>query len=201
MHYLQFLLTASSQYIITDNFFTILLHLPNFIVFLLSGLVTAVPQPNVTSEGLIHSTDNSLTTSPTTHLPSTDTSVTLTVTKGTDVADRTTNPSNVTFTAEERKTTFTDDTHISVTSSTAEHTDPYHSLNSSTLSNSSAVFSPTQETDNDETTNESTTHRPSAGNVSLTPEESSSSVNLTENCGKSSANLKTKNGVVVEGNT
>lgn len=158
------------------------------------------PQPIVTSEGLISSTENSLTTSPTTRQLTTDTSVTLTVSMSTDVTDHTTNPSNVTITAEERITPFANDTHMSVTSPTASQTDPYHLLNSTRLNYSSAVFSPTQDVASDEMRNESTTHILNPGNVfSLMPEESSTLENITENYQNNSTNQKTKSGTVVEG--
>lgn len=180
--------------------FTILHHSPAFIVLLLKGLVTVSPQPVVTSESLGSSTENSLTTSATTLLSTTGASVSLTVSISADVTEHTTNPSNVTIPAEERITPFTNDTHMSVTSSSAPHTDPYHLLNSSTLNYSRAVFSPTQEMDSDGMRNETTTYTSNPGNVfSLMPEESSTLENNKENQ-NNSINKKTKRGTVVEGN-
>ncbi|XP_044079244.1 T-cell surface protein tactile [Siniperca chuatsi] len=92
--------------------------------------VTVSPQSSGTEEGLIGSTDISLTTSPTTGLSTVNTNVTWTMSTGTDVTDDP-NLSNVTVTAGERITSFTNYTHISITSSPATHTDPYHLNNSS----------------------------------------------------------------------
>lgn len=168
-----------------------------FAVLLPTDFVTVSSQPIVTSEGLISSTENSLTTSPTTQPPTTDTrSVSLTVSMGTDVADHTTNPSDVTITAEQRITPFTNDTRLSVTSSGASHTDPYHLPNSTTLNFSVAVSSPTQEIDNEEIKNESTTHVLNPGNVfTLMPEESSTLENPNN-----SINQTTTRGTAGEGN-
>ncbi len=131
----------------------------DFLALLLSDLVTVSPQLNVTEEGLID-----VTTSPTTNIP-------WTTSMGTDVTDESPNPTDVTITAGERTTSFTNHTHTSVTSPPATHTDPYHfnssyeainpthSLNTSTfsdqsvasnlsttLSHDSTLFRSTQET-------------------------------------------------------
>ncbi|XP_070774005.1 T-cell surface protein tactile [Enoplosus armatus] len=139
-----------------------------------TDLVTVTPQSNVTEEGLIRSTDSSLTTSPTTGLSTTDTNVTWTTSTDTDVTD---DPNISNVTAGERIPSFINYTQISITSSPATHTDPYHSNNSSdqeinptntlntstfsdqsatsnlstTLSYGSEVFRSTQETRNGST--------------------------------------------------
>lgn len=76
---------------------------------------TLPPQFNITEEGLIESADSSLTTSPTTGLPTIDNDITWSV--GTSATDDNLNPTNVTIPA-------VNYTH-SVTSSPATHTAPY----------------------------------------------------------------------------
>lgn len=97
-----------------------------FFVFLLSDLVTVLPQSNATVQGLIRSTGRGHTTSPTTGLSTTDTNVTWTMSTGIDVTEDP-NPSKSTITAAQRLT------HTSVTSPPASYTDLYHSNNTSDL--------------------------------------------------------------------
>nr|XP_020454136.1 T-cell surface protein tactile-like [Monopterus albus] len=112
---------------------------------------------------------------------------------GTDVTDDNPNPSNVTVTAGEFITLLTNN-YTSVTSSPITHTDPYHLLNSTTLSYDSTVFRSTQEMASDETKTESTLH-------SVNPEDTVSTStlgNLTENYESPTTRLNTENGIVDE---
>lgn len=160
----------------------------DFLALLLSDLVTVSPQSNITEAGPIESADSGLTMSPT---------ITSTTSMGTDVTD---DPSNVTITAGEHITPFTNHTHINVTLSPATHTDPHqsntsngqeinmtHSLNTSTFSDQSAAtdlsttssygsaeFRSTQETRSDSTgsieENPGATPTTKAGKIIPTPE-------------------------------
>ncbi|XP_078122075.1 uncharacterized protein LOC144527724 isoform X2 [Sander vitreus] len=93
-----------------------------------TDLVTVPSQSNVTAEGLIESADSSFTTTPTTGLSTIDSNATWTMSMGTAVSDD--NPNSRNVTDGEHMTSLTNSTHISVTSSPATHTDPYHFNNS-----------------------------------------------------------------------
>ncbi|KAL3042930.1 hypothetical protein OYC64_020780 [Pagothenia borchgrevinki] len=163
---------------------------------LMTDLMTAPPQSNVTEEGLITSADSGLPTSLTTGRPNIDGNVTWTMNMSTDVTDDDPNSRNVTDGA--HMTHLTDDTHISVTSSPVTHTDSYH-FNSSTdqeingthnpntstfsdqsvpsnptttLSNGNKVFRSTQETKNESMGgNPVSTPTPSTGNTTVDIED------------------------------
>ncbi|XP_031176284.1 T-cell surface protein tactile isoform X2 [Sander lucioperca] len=93
-----------------------------------TDLVTVPSQSNVTAEGLVESADSSFTTTPTTGLSTIDSNATWTMSMGTAVSDD--NPNSRNVTDGEHMTSLTNSTHISVTSSPATHTDPYHFNNS-----------------------------------------------------------------------
>ncbi|XP_076606826.1 uncharacterized protein LOC143332880 [Chaetodon auriga] len=162
-----------------------------------TDLVTVSPQSNVTEAGLIESSDSGITTSLTTGLSTIDTE-----SMGTDVTDDNPNLSKTTITSGEHGTSYTNHARISATSPPVTHTDRYHfndskqeikptgalntstfstqsvaSNQSTTLSNGSKVFRPTQETRNESMPHavhpevESSTH----------PEESNTLRSITEN--------------------
>ncbi|XP_028451408.1 T-cell surface protein tactile [Perca flavescens] len=93
-----------------------------------TDVVTVSPQSNATAEGLTESADSSFTTTPTTGLSTTDSNATWTISMGTAVGDD--NPNSRNVTDGEHMTSLTNSTHVSVTSSPATHTDPYHFNNS-----------------------------------------------------------------------
>ncbi|KAF3705804.1 Nectin-4 Nectin cell adhesion molecule 4 [Channa argus] len=149
-----------------------------------TDLVKVSPQSNVTREGLTDSADSSFTTSPPTGLLATDTSVTWTVRTSPDVTDGFSSPNNVTVTAGDYISSFTNDTDLSVPSSPATHPDPYHVPNSTALSYDSTVFSPTWNFSSDDTRDKSTPYAVHPNDdFSVTPEEFSTTGNLTETYG------------------
>ncbi|XP_039634539.1 T-cell surface protein tactile isoform X3 [Perca fluviatilis] len=93
-----------------------------------TDLVTVSPQSNATAEGLTESADSSFTTTPTTGLSTIDSNATWTMSMSTAVGDD--NPNSRNVTDGEHMTSLTNYTHVSVTSSPATHTDPYHFNNS-----------------------------------------------------------------------
>ncbi|XP_071362536.1 T-cell surface protein tactile [Trachinotus anak] len=144
-----------------------------------TDLSTVSPQSHVTEEDLMEPASSSFATSPTPGLSSTDTSVTWATSMGTDAKDDSPSPGNVTITAGEHTTSFTNDTHVSVTSSPATHThtDPFLLINSTSLSYGSTVFRSTQEMASDDTPTLHSVH------PSIRTEESSTLGNVTENDG------------------
>lgn len=173
-------------------------------VLLLSDLMTAPPQSNVTEDGLI--------TSLTTRRPNIDGNVTWTMNMSTDITD---DPNSRNVTDGAHMTHLTDYTHISVTSSPVTHTDSYH-FNSSTdqeinsthnpntstfsdqsvasnptttLSNGNKVFRSTQETKNESMGgNPVATPTPNTGNTTVVIEDGGNnyfvyhSLLILENC-------------------
>ncbi|KAG7217046.1 hypothetical protein INR49_027585 [Caranx melampygus] len=145
-----------------------------------TDLSTVSPQSYVTEEGLTEPAESSFTTSSTTEFSSHDTSVTWTMSAGTDITDNDLRPRNVTIAAGENITSFTHDAHVSVTSApaTPTHTDPFHHVNSTTLSYNYTVFRSTQETATDEAKNKSMPHRPEDVFSNMT--EDSATRNITQ---------------------
>ncbi|XP_026185220.1 T-cell surface protein tactile isoform X2 [Mastacembelus armatus] len=109
---------------------------------LTTDLVTVSPQSNVTEEASIDSSDSSFTTARSPGLSTTGTSVTWTMSIGSNDSQ---SPSNVKIRTEfvNPSANYTD---ANVTSSPATHADPHLLLNSTTLSYGSTVFRAAQET-------------------------------------------------------
>lgn len=142
---------------------TVAAYLPwTFSVLLPSDLSTVSSQSYVTEEDLTEPPEHRFTTVSTSQFSSHDTSVTWTMSVGTDATDDDPRPRNVTIAAGENITSFTHDAHASVTSApaTLTHTDPSHQLNSTTLSYSYTELRSTQEMATDVAKNKSTPHRP-----------------------------------------
>ncbi|XP_006800133.1 T-cell surface protein tactile [Neolamprologus brichardi] len=145
--------------------------------FVVTVLTTTTSLKTVSPQGLTESAGISLTTSPTPEL-STHTDRT------TFIATNARNTTNVTITADEHITSFTNSTHISVTASPTTHSHTQDLLNTTVQRTTesgypSTMLTSTQESASDETRNETEVHTEQPEGISsATPEEYSTTGNI-----------------------